>query len=183
MKHMPHKSSPAGAETPHPPSEQMIETVYDTLRSIAHRERLRNPSYTLNTTVLVHEAWLKLGGQAQQWNDNRHCLGTYAMAIRQVLVDYVRSNLALKRTPTEAYQQFQIEALGEQTAEDLLIVDQALTRLERLEARLARIVELRFFVGLTVDEIAEHLGLSNRTVARDWNRARAFLQVHQHEPE
>lgn len=183
MKPTPHKNFPAQTDAYDRPSEQMIETVYDTLRTIAHRERLRNPSHTLNTTVLVHEAWLKLGGPAQQWNNNHHCLGTYAMAIRQVLVDYVRSNMALKRTPTEAYQQFQIEALGEQTAEDLLTVDQALNRLERLEARLARIVELRFFVGLTVDEIAEHLGLSKRTIARDWNRARAFLQVHQYEPE
>ncbi len=167
-------STAAGASRQ--PSAIELETVYDALRSIARRERGRNPSRTLNTTVLVHEAWLKLGGD-RDWNDTRQCLGTYAMAIRQVLVDYIRNRTAAKRTPDPDFEQFQIEQLGARTADELLEIDRALDRLESLEPRLARLVELRFFVGLSVPEAAESLGVSERTATRDWQRARAFLQA------
>jgi len=153
-----------------------LETVYDALRSIARRERGRNPSRTLNTTVLVHEAWLKLGGD-RDWNDTRQCLGTYAMAIRQVLVDYIRNRTAAKRTPDPDFEHFHLEQLGARTADELLEIDRALDRLEALDPRLARLVELRFFVGLSVPEAAVSLGVSERTATRDWQRARAFLQA------
>jgi hypothetical protein len=94
--------SPIGSEAPQA-SEREIEYVYDTLRAIARRERGRNPSLTLNTTALVHEAWLKLG-KDQKFDGERHCLGSYAMAIRQVLVDYIRAQTAAKRTPDDDYQ-------------------------------------------------------------------------------
>lgn len=158
------------------PSAVEIERVYDALRSIARRERGRTPSRTLDTTVLVHEAWLKLGDD-QAWNDEPHCLGTYAMAIRQVLIDYIRNRCAAKRTPDVAFERFHIDQLGERSAEELLEMDHALNRLEQLEPRLARLVELRFFAGLSSREAAEQLGISERTATRDWTRARAFLQV------
>ncbi|MBY6205920.1 ECF-type sigma factor [Halomonas denitrificans] len=165
---------PAGAGRH--PSAIELETVYEALRSIARRERGRNPSRTLNTTVLVHEAWLKLGGD-RAWNDTRQCLGTYAMAIRQVLVDYIRNRTAAKRTPDPDFEHFHLEQLGTRTAEELLEIDRALDRLESLDPRLARLVELRFFAGLSVPEAAASLGVSERTATRDWQRARAFLQA------
>lgn len=171
----PSRASPVNPEAPQP-SEREIENVYDALRAIARRERGRNPSLTLNTTVLVHEAWLKLG-KSQDFDSERHCLGSYAMAIRQVLVDYIRSRTAAKRTPDDDYQRVYIERLGERSLDEVLELDRALQRLERLEPRLVRLVELRFFAGLTVLETARQLDLSERTVKRDWQRARAFLQV------
>lgn len=164
------------------PSSDDIERVYGALRAIARRERLRNPSRTLDTTVLIHEAWLKLGGR-QQWADDHHCLASYAIAIRQVLIDYIRHRCADKRTPNDGYVRFHFEQLGEHSAEELLEIDRALERLERLEPRLARLVELRFFAGLSGREAAEQLDISERTATRDWQRARAFLQMARHESD
>ncbi|MEM7053751.1 MAG: ECF-type sigma factor [Pseudomonadota bacterium] len=177
MKQTQVKGSSALPDKPSP-SSQMVEAVYNTLRTIARRERKRNPSKTLNTTLLVHEAWIKLGAEQQQWNNERHCLATYALAIRQVLVDYVRSSLSKKRSPNEDFQNFQIDALGQRTGEELLAIDQALNQLQQLDPRLAKLVELRFFIGLSNSEIADYLGVSVRTVVRDWNRARSFLQAY-----
>ncbi|MEN1728250.1 MAG: ECF-type sigma factor [Pseudomonadota bacterium] len=159
-----------------------IDRVYEALRAIARRERGRNPSRTLNTTVLIHEAWLKLG-EDQQWSSERHCLASYAMAIRQVLIDYIRNRCAAKRTPDPGFERFQIEQLGERSAEDLLEIDRALDDLEALEPRLARLVELRFFAGLSLREVAEQLTVSERTATRDWQRARAFPQINRHGPD
>jgi RNA polymerase sigma factor (TIGR02999 family) len=170
------QSRPADGDAVAQPSALELESVYDALRAIARRERGRNPSRTLNTTVLVHEAWLKLRGQ-RDWNDTQHCLATYAVAIRQVLVDYIRNRTASKRTPDPDFERFQIEQMGERTAEELLDIDRALDRLETLEPRLVRLVELRFFLGLNVPDAAAELGVSERTALRDWSRARAFLQA------
>lgn len=115
---------PAGGRDSRPDDRQ-LETGYQTLRSIAHRERRRNPSRTLNTTVLIHEAWLKPVGD-REFNDTRQCLGTYAIAIRQVLVDHIRNPTALKRSPDSDFERFQIEQSGECTADELLEVDRAL---------------------------------------------------------
>lgn len=157
-----------------PPS---LEAVYDTLRGIARRERSRNPSGTINTTVLVHEAWLKLEQDRGEWNDARHCRATYAMAIRRILVDHARARAALKRTQNDDFLVFENERCHSGTAEEIMAVDHALSELERVDERLVRLVELRFFVGLTNDEASESLGVSARTAARDWKRARAFLQA------
>ncbi|SRR6056297_1863752 len=159
---------------PEPPS---LEAVYDTLRVIARRERARNPGGTFNTTMLVHEAWLKLEQGRGKWNDACHCRATYAMAIRRILVDHARARSALKRSRNDDYLVFENERCHSGTAEEIMAVDQALSELERLDERLARLVELRFFVGLTNEEAGESLGISPRTAARDWNRARAFLQT------
>lgn len=158
-------------------TDASLETVYDTLRRIAHRERSRNPSNTINTTVLVHEAWLKLEPRSKAWNDTRHCKSTYAIAIRQILVDYARARSSAKRTPTDDYVIFETEQNAARTAEDVLAIDAALSQLEALDERLARLVELRFFIGLTLDEAARDMDISPRTAAREWKKARAFLQT------
>ncbi|MEX2497504.1 MAG: ECF-type sigma factor [Wenzhouxiangellaceae bacterium] len=157
--------------------DEALEPVYQALRQIARRERARNPSNTLNTTVLVHEAWLKLEQGQRDYADLKHEKATYALAIRQILVDYARGRASAKRTPSDEYEQFQIGQQQPRTADEILAMDQALTRLEQVDERLARLVELRFFVGLSTDDAADVLDISRRTAARDWQRARAFLKA------
>jgi RNA polymerase sigma factor (TIGR02999 family) len=154
-----------------------FEEIYDQLRGIARRERRRNPSQTLDTTVLVHEAWLKLEKGRTRISGERQRLATYALAIRQLLVDYARARASAKRTPNEGYTAFVLEQAGERSADELLAIDEALRQLEDVDPRLVRLVELRFFTGLTLDESADALDISRRTAVRDWSRARAFLQA------
>lgn len=174
MSEYPESKTDDGQQDSEPPS---LEVVYNTLRSIARRERSRNPSGTINTTVLVHEAWLKLEQGRREWNDARHYRATYAIAIRRILVDHARARSTLKRTQGEDFLLFENDRCQSGTAEEIMAVDHALSELERLDERLARLVELRFFVGLTIEEAGESLGISARTAARDWKRARAFLQA------
>ncbi len=157
--------------------DQELQRIYQALRSIARRERSRNPSSTLNTTVLVHEAWLKLEQGQCDFNDARHRKASYALAVRQILVDCARARASQKRSANADYEQFQIGQQTPRTADEILAIDHALTGLERLDPRLARLVELRFFIGLSLDAAARCLGVSTRTAARDWQRARAFLQT------
>lgn len=151
--------------------------VYTELRAIARRERRRNPASTLNTTAIVHEAWLKLNGKTAGRRNRSHYLATAALAMRQILVDYARYRGAHKRAaPQQAVPDVKP---GEQNdaLEQIIAVDHALDRLQKLDERLARLVELRFFAGLPLDEAADCLGISLRTAARDWQKARAFLQT------
>lgn len=152
---------------------------YDLLRRIAadylRRER---PGHTLQPTALVNEAILRLGdGDGPRWNDRRHFVATAARAMRRVLVDYARARLADKRGGGVP-RALDVEAVGagEGDAVDLLALDEALSRLDTLHERQARVVELRFFAGFTVAETAEHLGVSERTVELDWSVARAWLK-------
>lgn len=149
--------------------------VYSALRVIASRERHRNPSTTLNTTVLVHEAWLRFAGVGKNWVNDGHYLAAAALAMRHILVDYARRRGAAKRTPDAGSLLFENREMGGKTVEEVLAIDKALAALERQDVHLARLVELRFFVGLPLDEVAEYLGISARTAARDWKKARAFL--------
>lgn len=149
--------------------------LYDALRAIAHRERRRNPSDTLNTTVIVNEAWLKLQHGAGQWQDRRHYLATAALAMRQLLVDYARRRHADKRTPVDFFPLCEDAGAPTTTGVAMLALDQALGHLEKLEPRLTQLVELRFFAGLTLPEAADCLRISVRTANREWNKARAFL--------
>lgn len=158
-------------------AESRLERVYQSLRQIARRERSRNPSDTLNTTVLVHEAWLKLEQSRTGIASDHHLMATFALAVRQILVDYARRRASLKRTHSEEYEQFQLGNQQPRTADEILAMEQALSQLEQLEQRLARLVELRFFVGCTLEEAAGYLDVSRRTAVRDWKRARAFLKA------
>lgn len=157
---------------------QLFTLVYDELRRIAaaylRRER---PDHTLQPTALVHEAYLRLVDQSEQnWNNRAHFLGIGAHLMRQILVDYARKRDADKRGGGERPVTLDEIALpGFKQPEEILAVDEALSRLEQLDKRQSQIVELRFFGGLTEEEIGELLHLSVRTIKRDWSVARAWL--------
>lgn len=152
--------------------------VYAELRRLAHRQLSRGtPGATLSTTVVVHEAYVKLaGGKLGELRGREHFLALAARAMRQILVDHARERKSLKRGGALVMTELEeghlaVAALGE----ELLALDTALDRLDQLDPRLARLVEMRFFAGLSEVETAAVLGVTDRTVRRDWRKARAFL--------
>jgi RNA polymerase sigma factor (TIGR02999 family) len=158
--------------------DRVLPLVYEELRAIAHRQLARGrPGQTLDTTALVHEAYLKLvDAKGGGWNDRRHFFAVAATAMRQIVVDRARRRNALKRGGGAEPSLLDESRLGMDTrATEILALDQALGRLSRLDERLTRLVELRFFAGLTVEETAGVLDISERTVKRDWQKARALL--------
>lgn len=159
-------------------ARRLWDTVYPDLHRIAHRALARRrPGQTLRTTALVSEAYLKLAGGAA-WEDRLHFYATAATAMRHILIDAARQRRRLKRgggrkpVPLD-----EAVVVAEERAETLLALDEALTSLAAHDARLARVVEYRFFGGLTEAEVAGLLGVTDRTVRRDWRRARAWLAV------
>jgi RNA polymerase sigma factor (TIGR02999 family) len=156
----------------------IVPLVYGELRELARRQLAgRRPGRTLNTTALVHEAYLKLVDVDRlDWADRRHFLAVAATAMRQIIVDHARRRCAQKRGGGVEPSLLAEGRLGMDTqATEILAIDQALGKLSRLDERLTRTVELRFFAGLTVEETARVLGSSERTVKRDWQKARALL--------
>jgi RNA polymerase sigma factor (TIGR02999 family) len=157
---------------------RLFPVVYAELRGLAHRRlaHLRRGD-TLQTTALVHEVYIKLLGTARpEWNDQRHFFAVASRAMRQITVDYARSQSAQKRggdTPPLTLDEQYLPVADR--AHELVALDQALTALEGLSERPARIVELRFFGGLSVEETAAVMNVSERTVKREWQKARAFL--------
>lgn len=163
--------------------DELVPLVYRELRAIAHRQLggalpAHGGSATLSPTALVHEAYLKLADDPRRnWRDRTHFLALAAVAMRHILVDRARARTALKRGGGFAQVTLDEGALaGEQDPEALLALDVALEQLATLAPRLARVVELRFYGGLSEDEIAEVLGVTTRTVQRDWAKARALLR-------
>ena len=158
--------------------DQLIVTMYDELRQIAHRHRARDGAATLTTTALVHEAYLKLVDQSRaQWNDRAHFLALAAVAMRHILIDRASARMAVKRGGefrAVTFDEVMVEPQDHPAA--LLEIHEALDRLATIDARLAHVVECRFFGGLTNDEIAAALGITLRTVERDWIKARALLR-------
>ena len=156
---------------------EAFEAAYDELRRIARRQlRARRPGETLRPTALVNEAFLKLAGHSIDLADRHHFLALAARAMRQVLVDYARERRSLKRGGDRRRTTLDGAAIPvESIAEEMLGIDRALTELERVDERLARLVEWRFFAGMTEDEIAKAQNVTPRTVRRDWQKARAFL--------
>lgn len=156
----------------------LLPVVYDSLRAMAHR-RLggRSPDGTLDTTSLVHEAYLRLFDQTRvDLRDRRHFFAVAAIAMRQIVIDHARRHAAAKRGGGLAAVPFDDARIAiERDAEALVSLDEALSRLAGVSERLARVVELRFFTGLSVEETAEVVGVDARTVKRDWRKARAFL--------
>ncbi len=158
--------------------EQLLPQVYHELRTLAHRYLLREGAgHTLSTTALVHEAYLKLSGGQTDWRDRAHFFGYAATVMRNILVDYARRRGAIKRGGDQAPVDWTLaQPSREAVAADVLALDAALVQLETAEPQLARVVELRFFAGLTAEETSLALGVSPSTVARDWQFARVWLQ-------
>lgn len=157
--------------------DRLFPLVYRELHDRAHRQLARHrPGETLSTTALVHEAYLKLTDSAHQsYQDRVHFFAVASRAMRQILVDYARRTTAAKRGGGHPVSLDPDAIANPGRAEELLALDEALTQLEKLDGRLARIVELRFFGGLSVEETSDVLEISPRTVKRDWRKARAFL--------
>jgi RNA polymerase sigma factor (TIGR02999 family) len=158
--------------------DQLFPLVYDQLRRMARSSlRRERPDHTLGTTGLVHEAYLRLVDQTRAgWRDRAHFYAVAALAMRRILVDYARRHRRAKRGGGQRPVSLDEGAVSlDQRAENLVALDEALTRLARLNPRLSRIVECRFFGALTEEEIAEALGVTARTVKRDWAKARGWL--------
>jgi len=153
--------------------------VYDELRRLANHylQRERN-DHTLQSTALVHEAYLRLAGpNTPQWQNRAHFFGIAARIMRQILVEYARAHSAAKRGGGGACKITLDESLelAQKTDIDVVALDGALERLSELDPQQSRIVELRFFTGLTIEDTAEVMDLSPATVKRDWTSARAWL--------
>jgi len=159
-------------------AEAVMPLIYEDLKNIARNQLARwRPGQTLDTTALVHESYAKLADAAAlEWADRRHYFAIAAQAMRQILVDYARGMFAAKRRHIRADVDLaRLPDDGPARAEQVALVDQLLERLEALDPQMVRIVECRFFAAYTLDETAEALGLSRRTVQRKWERARAWL--------
>lgn len=163
--------------------DELLTLVYPELRRIAaHYMRQERTGHTLRTTGLVHEVYVRLFGTAHvEWQSRAHFFAAVAREMRHILVDYARARNAKKRpdgnvmislTDLDAADP---HAAGYEREEDLVALDEALSRLERIDARASRVVELRFFTGLSERETAEALGISISTMKRDWNFAKAWL--------
>jgi RNA polymerase sigma factor (TIGR02999 family) len=156
----------------------LVDLLYDDLRRHARRHlKMRGNQLTLDTSGLVHEAFLRLIDQTRlSWEDRGHFLAVYARVMHNILIDMARQKGALKRGGDRravALEEHHLQVSAE--AEDLLAIDGALERLRALDPRLAQVVECRFFAGLTETETALALGVTDRTVRRDWVKARTLL--------
>ena len=163
--------------------DRLMPLVYDQLRQVAHHQLGAEPAgHTLSTTALVHEAYLKLVDQSRvQWQDRAHFFAVASRAMRRILIDYARRHRALRRGGSPDGRRPAPVSLDDvdlpvhERAEALLALDDALDRLEQVQERMARVVECRFFAGLTEEETAAALSVSKRTVAREWALARGWL--------
>ena len=160
-------------------SEELLPLVYDELRQLAAARMAREAAgHTLQPTALVHEAWMRLAGgdEAKSWQNRAHFFGAAAEAMRRILIERARRKSRLKRgsgqVPLDIAELDIAEALPD---DKVLLVDEALERLKAEDPEKARIVVLKFFGGLTNEEVAEILGVNERTVRRQWNFARAWL--------
>lgn len=157
--------------------DRLFELVYPHLRALAHRELGgRPPTPTLGTTALVHEAYLKLVDQTQaDWRDRGHFFAVAARALRHIVVDHVRRQRAAKRGGEAPAPLLDDPPAAVTVTEDVLAIDEALQELEKVSPRLVQVVELCFFAGLSASEAAEALEVSERTVKRDWRKAKVLL--------
>lgn len=158
--------------------DRLIPLVYDDLRAIAHRRLARERAdHTLNTTGIVHEAYIKLVPQAAAtWRDRAHFFAVSSKVIRDLLIDHARERKAAKRGGGAVHLPISDEQHGKEARTvELLALDEALSKLGEMDPRLEKVVEFRFFGGLTMVETAEALGTSLRTAEREWRRARAYL--------
>jgi RNA polymerase sigma factor (TIGR02999 family) len=160
-------------------AQELLPRVYDELRRLAVRAMAsESPGHTLQPTALVHEAYLRLAANEEepQWDSSGHFFAAAAEAMRRILIEKARSKQCKKRGGGKSQQELELAeiALPERSA-DLLALDEALTKLEQSHPRLAELVKLRYFTGLTIKEAAQVIGVSARTADSDWFYARAWL--------
>lgn len=158
---------------------ELFELIYPELRRLAggllRRER---PGHTLQPTALVNEAYVRmLGSLDVDWTDRSHFFAISARVMRHILVDYARARNSIRRSGNDMPELDEPFVMSDEKLDTIIRVDLALSRLEKIDARQARIVDLRFFAGLTEEEIALGLGISARTVKRDWTVAKAWLRA------
>lgn len=158
--------------------DKLMPLVYEEMQEMAHRRLLgERAGHTLSTTALVHEAYLKLVDFNRiNWQNRSHFFGIASQVMRNILVDYAVKRQAQKRGGKQQRVTLgEADAVAEMNIHDLLSLHDALKRLEEIDERQVRVVECRFFGGLTIEETAEALGISTPTVSRDWKMARAWL--------
>ncbi|MEN1727797.1 MAG: ECF-type sigma factor [Pseudomonadota bacterium] len=161
-----------------PADARRVRELYQEMRKIARRERQLIPSATLNTTALVHEVWLRISPEDQEFRDRRHFLGLAAVAMRRMVVDYARYRLAQKRGgDLDRVELGEADGAINAPIDRILDIDQALDSLADVDPKLHRLVELRFFGGLSNEDAAHVMDVSPRTAARHWAQARALLQT------
>jgi RNA polymerase sigma factor (TIGR02999 family) len=176
---------PAGVPSSSEPLDRLFVLIEHELRGLAHRRlAAERDGHTLSTTALVHETYLKLAGQNRvQWSDRGHVFALGAQAMRRILIDYARRHRRIRervrydsidaaRTDGDGKA---VQLAAEARSEELLALDEALEKLSAFDERLARVVECRFFAGYTEEETATALGVTARTVARDWVKAKEWL--------
>jgi len=159
--------------------DRLVPLLHSDLRRLAHFQlRRMRPGETFCTTLLVNEAYLKLvGRESAPWRDRAHFLAASAQAMRHILVDAARQRVTARRGSGQQIMTLSADPEGNDShAADVLEIHHALERLTRIDERLCRVVECRFFAGMTEDETSTALGVSSRTVHRDWLRARAWLK-------
>lgn len=155
----------------------LVPLVYDELRRLAHHYmRGERPDHVLQTTALVNEAYLRLAGlNRMQWRDRTHFFAMAATQMRRILVDHARRHRMAKRSGRWVRVEFDNDLPAAQHGFNVLVIDQLLTRLATFDARKSRVIELRYFGGLSLDETAQVLQISRATVDREWRTARAWL--------
>lgn len=160
--------------------QQLTPLVYDELHRLARRYmRRERPSHTLQTSALVNEAYIRLVDQKDvRWRDRSHFFAIAARLMRRILVDHARSQARQKRGGQA--QRISLDAtaiMSKESVVDLLDIDEALSKLAEFDCQKGRIVEMKFFGGLSTDEVAECLNVSSRTIEREWRKAKAWLQT------
>ena len=165
--------------------ERLLPLVEEELHRLAHRYMNRErKDHTLQTTALVNEAYLRLIDQKVNWQNRAHFFGIAAQIMRRILIDHARQHLGPQRGGGKTISLEEVALVSNDRAAELVALDDALTTLAKLDERKGRVVELRYFGGLSVEEAAAVLGISVDTVTRDWRRAKAFLrrELSQTEP-
>lgn len=161
--------------------DELMPLVYAELRRLADRYlRRESRGHTLQPTALVHEAYMRLAGEGgMEWENRAHFFGIAARRMRQILVEHARAKRAEKRGGPEAEYMLSLTAADRHVPQEdvnLLALDESLKELEKVDERKCRVVEMLYFGGLTIEEAAEALGVSDRTVKRDWRTAKAWLR-------
>lgn len=171
---------PRGASTEEQDLNRLLPLVYDELKRLAHLRLMAEPAgHTLNTTGLVHEAFLRLSEQSDgRWRDRTHFLALASIAMRRILIDYARRHRSIKRGGEQSRVPLDATNLAvDERAETLIELDDALTKLAHVDPQLSRVVECRFFGGMTEEETARALGVTSRTVRNRWTTAKGLLYL------